>query len=181
MQVCRNRQVLSTPAAYFLCVLNLNEGRDVLQAVGRWLPAVVARVRARIMSCAICGGHNGTGTGFLRVLRSFLPILIPPIGPRSSSFIIWGWYNRPNNGRHTNWAQSHQTAGGQQKMTKELVWTAIGGSSEHSHGSQTDQEQWGRGRNTAQCQFREPTRWCTIWGFHGGNYEEWCLLGCYAV
>jgi hypothetical protein len=19
------------------------------------------------------------------------------------------------------------------------------------------------------------------WGFHGGVYEEWCLLGCYAV
>jgi hypothetical protein len=22
---------------------------------------------------------------------------------------------------------------------------------------------------------------CKIWGFHGGDYEEWCLLGCYAV
>jgi hypothetical protein len=20
-----------------------------------------------------------------------------------------------------------------------------------------------------------------IWGFHSGDYEEWCLLGCYAV
>jgi hypothetical protein len=20
-----------------------------------------------------------------------------------------------------------------------------------------------------------------IWGFHGGDYEEWCLLGYYAV
>jgi hypothetical protein len=20
-----------------------------------------------------------------------------------------------------------------------------------------------------------------IWGFHGGDYEEWCLLGCYAM
>jgi hypothetical protein len=20
-----------------------------------------------------------------------------------------------------------------------------------------------------------------IWGFHGGDYEEWCLLGCYAA
>jgi hypothetical protein len=20
-----------------------------------------------------------------------------------------------------------------------------------------------------------------VWGFHGGDYEEWCLLGCYAV
>jgi hypothetical protein len=22
---------------------------------------------------------------------------------------------------------------------------------------------------------------CKIWGFHDGDYEEWCLLGCYAV
>jgi hypothetical protein len=22
---------------------------------------------------------------------------------------------------------------------------------------------------------------CKIWGFHGGEYEEGCLLGCYAV
>jgi hypothetical protein len=22
---------------------------------------------------------------------------------------------------------------------------------------------------------------CKIWGFHGVDYEEWCLLGCYAV
>jgi hypothetical protein len=22
---------------------------------------------------------------------------------------------------------------------------------------------------------------CKIWGFHGGDYEEWRLLGCYAV
>jgi hypothetical protein len=22
---------------------------------------------------------------------------------------------------------------------------------------------------------------CKIWGFHGGDYEEWFLLGCYAV
>jgi hypothetical protein len=22
---------------------------------------------------------------------------------------------------------------------------------------------------------------CKIWGFHGGDYEEWCLLGCYRV
>jgi hypothetical protein len=22
---------------------------------------------------------------------------------------------------------------------------------------------------------------CKTWGFHGGYYEEWCLLGCYAV
>jgi hypothetical protein len=25
------------------------------------------------------------------------------------------------------------------------------------------------------------TTQCKIWGFHGGDYEECCLLGCYAV
>jgi hypothetical protein len=28
---------------------------------------------------------------------------------------------------------------------------------------------------------RNGTWGCKIWGFHGGDYEEWCLLGCYAV
>jgi hypothetical protein len=22
---------------------------------------------------------------------------------------------------------------------------------------------------------------CKIWGFHGGEYQEWCLLGCYTM
>jgi hypothetical protein len=22
---------------------------------------------------------------------------------------------------------------------------------------------------------------CNIWGFHSGDYEEWCLLGCYST
>jgi hypothetical protein len=22
---------------------------------------------------------------------------------------------------------------------------------------------------------------CKILGFHGGDYEDWCLLGCYAL
>jgi hypothetical protein len=34
-------------------------------------------------------------TDYLRVIRFPLPILIPPIGPHSSSSIIQGWYNRP--------------------------------------------------------------------------------------
>jgi hypothetical protein len=33
---------------------------------------------------------------------------IPPTAPHSSS-IIWGWYNRPINGRLTKWSQSHHT------------------------------------------------------------------------
>jgi hypothetical protein len=42
------------------------------------------------MSGMICGGQNGGGVGFLRVLRFPLPIFIPPIAPQSPSSIIWG-------------------------------------------------------------------------------------------
>jgi hypothetical protein len=30
-----------------------------------------------------------------------------------------------------------------------------------------------------KCKFE--TMWNQIWGFHGGDYEEWCLLGWYAM
>jgi hypothetical protein len=43
----------------------------------------------------ICGGQNGAGAGFLRVLRFPLPIFIPPIAPQSPSFSRLGLYNRP--------------------------------------------------------------------------------------
>jgi hypothetical protein len=55
--------------------------RAVAQAVSRWIPTAVARVRVRA-ACRICGGQSGTGAGFLRVLRFPLPI-IPPISPSS--------------------------------------------------------------------------------------------------
>jgi hypothetical protein len=70
-------------------------GRAIAQAVSRWLPTAVARVRARVWSCGICGGQSGAGAGFLRVLRFSLPIFIPPIAPQSPSSIIWGLYNKP--------------------------------------------------------------------------------------
>jgi hypothetical protein len=60
------------------------------QAVSRWLPTAAARVRARVWSSGICGGQNGAGAGFLRVLRFLLPIFIPPIAPQSPSSVIWG-------------------------------------------------------------------------------------------
>jgi hypothetical protein len=78
------------------------------QAVSRRLPTAAARVRAQVESCGICGGQNGTGADFLRILRSPLTVLIPPTAPYSSS-IIRGWYNTPVSGRRTKWTQSHPT------------------------------------------------------------------------
>jgi hypothetical protein len=75
------------------------------QVVSRRLPTAAAWVRAQVRLCEICVGQSGTGTGFLRVLRCPLPILIPPTAPHSSS-IIRGWCNRPVNGRRTKWTQS---------------------------------------------------------------------------
>jgi hypothetical protein len=71
------------------------KGRAIAKAVSHWLPTVVARVRARVWSCDICGGQSAAGAGFLRVLRFPLPIFIPPIAPQSPSSIIWGLHNRP--------------------------------------------------------------------------------------
>jgi hypothetical protein len=36
-------------------------------------------------------------------------------------------------------------------------------------------------RIVSKIQFTNKLERCKIWGFHGGDYEEWCLLGCYAV
>jgi hypothetical protein len=77
------------------------DGHAIAQAVSQWLPTAVARVLSQVTSCGICGGHNGSGTSFLRVLRFPLPILIPLTAPHSSSSIIQGWYNRPNSGERT--------------------------------------------------------------------------------
>jgi hypothetical protein len=84
-------------------------GRDIAQAVSPRILTAVARVRAQVRSCGICGGQSGTGAGFLRVLRFPLLILIPLTAPDSSS-IIRGWYNRPHSGRRTEWTRSHHTS-----------------------------------------------------------------------
>jgi hypothetical protein len=65
-----------------ICYSQYEYGRAVAQAVSRWLPTAVARVRVGA-ACGICGGQSGTGAGFLRVFRFLLPIIIPPISPSS--------------------------------------------------------------------------------------------------
>jgi hypothetical protein len=52
------------------------KGRAVAKVVTSWLPNLVARVRAQVRLCMICGGQSGCGAGFLRVLRFPLTILI---------------------------------------------------------------------------------------------------------
>jgi hypothetical protein len=60
-------------------------GRAIAQAVSHRLPTAVARVRARVWSCGLCGKQSDTGAGFLRVRRFPLPVLIPLTAPHSSS------------------------------------------------------------------------------------------------
>jgi hypothetical protein len=80
-------------------------GRDVAQAVSRWLPPAAARVRVRA-ACGFCDGQSGTGAGFLRVLRLF-----PANHSTNFSIIIItrGWRNRPIGGRSSEWTQLDST------------------------------------------------------------------------
>jgi hypothetical protein len=54
----------------------------------RLVASYPARARPQVMLCGIYGGQSGNGTGFLRVLRFPLPIVIPLTAPHSSSSII---------------------------------------------------------------------------------------------
>jgi hypothetical protein len=82
-------------------------GRAIAQAVSCRLTTAVIRVRAQVRSCGICGAQSDSGTGFLRVIRFLLPILIPPTIPHSS-YIIRDLYNRPVSGLRNKWTQSHR-------------------------------------------------------------------------
>jgi hypothetical protein len=73
------------PSCKIIADTYLLKGRAIAQAVSRWLPTATARVRARVWSSGICGGHIGAGERFLRVLWFPLPIFIPPNSPSSFS------------------------------------------------------------------------------------------------
>jgi hypothetical protein len=47
-------------------------------AVSCRLPTAETQVRSQVSFCEICSGQSGSETGFLRVLRFPLPILILP-------------------------------------------------------------------------------------------------------
>jgi hypothetical protein len=70
-------------------------GRAVAQAVSRWLPTTVARVRVRA-TCGICGEQSGIGAGFLSQI--FFEYFGSPADHFTSFSIIIvtrGWHNRP--------------------------------------------------------------------------------------
>jgi hypothetical protein len=103
-------QVLCTLITLLMYFLLHYPGHAIAQAVSCWLPTAVAQVRSQVRSCGICVGQRDAGSSFLRVLGFLLPILIPPGAPHSSSYIIWGCYNRPNSGQCIKWTQSHPTS-----------------------------------------------------------------------
>jgi hypothetical protein len=72
-----------------------HNGRAIALVVIRWLPTVVARVRAQVSYVGFVVDKVTLEQVFFKVLRFPLPIFIPPTVPQSPSSIIWGWYNRP--------------------------------------------------------------------------------------
>jgi hypothetical protein len=89
-------------------------GHAIAQVVSRRVLTAEAQARSQIRTCGICNGQSGSGTGFLRVFRFLLSILISPNIPHSS--IIWGWYNGSISGRHSKWIRSHPTPQNQRKI-----------------------------------------------------------------
>jgi hypothetical protein len=79
----QNKKSWEEPIAQF----PFTSGRGIAQAVRRRLPIAVARVRAQVRSCGICGGQSCAGADFLRVLRFTLSILIPLTAPQSPYII----------------------------------------------------------------------------------------------
>jgi hypothetical protein len=56
-----------------------NEGRAIVQAVGRRPVTAEARVRCRVSPCGIYGAQSGTGTGFSTNTPFSSVNMIPPV------------------------------------------------------------------------------------------------------
>jgi hypothetical protein len=77
---------LATSELYQL--LSSEWGRAMAQAVSRQIATAETLARAQVKSYGTCGGQNGSGADFLRVLRFTLPRRIPPIAAHSSLSMI---------------------------------------------------------------------------------------------
>jgi hypothetical protein len=83
----------SSERTIFWCsVVRLTDsvGRAIAHETSRRLLTATDWVRNQVRSFGIGGAQYGTGTGFFRVLRFTLPIVIPPTAPHSSSIILAG-------------------------------------------------------------------------------------------
>jgi hypothetical protein len=77
-------------------MLKVNSWRS--SAGSRRLPTAAARVRVRVRTCGICGGHIGDGPGFLQVPRFPLPSFLQIALHSTSLIIIRGWYSQASSG-----------------------------------------------------------------------------------
>jgi hypothetical protein len=83
-------------------LLEYGQGRDIAEAVSRWLPTAAVRVQSRVWSSGICGGQSGEGGWFSRSTS-----VSPAIHSTKFSIltITRGRYNRPVSGRRAEWTQ----------------------------------------------------------------------------
>jgi hypothetical protein len=68
-------------------MLDVPLGRAIAQVGSRRLATATALVRFQVRAYRICCQQNGTGAGFLQLLRFPCKILIPPTDPLSSSLL----------------------------------------------------------------------------------------------
>jgi hypothetical protein len=98
----RKKKTLQISGEVTVAPVNLTGGCAIAQAVSHSLLTAAARVRAQVRQCGIFGRQTITRSGFLRVLRFPLPILISFTAQHWSSTIC-SWYDRPISGRHSKW------------------------------------------------------------------------------
>jgi hypothetical protein len=97
---------------------SMGSGRVIAQADSRRLPTAAAPIRAHVGSSGICGGQSGTGHIFSEYFGFPCQFSFHRLLHIHQSFIIRGWYNRPNSGRRTKWTQSLPTT---KKLKKKYV------------------------------------------------------------